>query len=384
MGPGRVPSRAAECDLDLVRGAGDRTHPETHLACFQRRIDVVRQKGMDAGGGTLVAESDRSTGQLFLGRLEDDADRPGKIRQLREDLGDADGNGCVGVMPTGVHHAGYLGPVGNCVLLFDGESVEISAKPDRGATGSHLHAQPHAVLANLRFQPQRSQGLGEAIRRPALRPTELGMAMEVAAQLYRGRCCFLRELAEPMGLARHGDKVYGVVLPPVMPPWRPAHRSGRAQPTTLPTEGGDPLQRPSFTVGIEEEYFLVDRQTRDLVPDMPEGFLRAAEEIVEGMVSPEFLRSQVEIGTPVSKDIAEVKGPPRLRSPQRGRCGQRARNGDHLGVDPPPSPSGGRSGIPTRPGTTCSPRHCRGSCVGSSSAGCMCTWASRTRTSGST
>jgi carboxylate-amine ligase len=68
------------------------------------------------------------------------------------------------------------------------------------------------------------------------------------------------------------------------------------------------MQRPSFTVGVEEEYFLVDRRTRDLVPDMPEGFLRACEEIVEGLVSPEFLRSQVEIGTPVSKDIAEVKG----------------------------------------------------------------------------
>ena len=68
------------------------------------------------------------------------------------------------------------------------------------------------------------------------------------------------------------------------------------------------MQRPSFTVGVEEEYFLVDRRTRDLVPDMPEGFLRACEEIIEGLVSPEFLRSQVEIGTPVSKDIAEVKG----------------------------------------------------------------------------
>ena len=47
-----------------------------------------------------------------------------------------------------------------------------------------------------------------------------------------------------------------------------------------------PVQRPSFTVGVEEEYFLVDRRTRDLVPDMPEGFLRACEEIVEGIGEP--------------------------------------------------------------------------------------------------
>jgi carboxylate-amine ligase len=66
------------------------------------------------------------------------------------------------------------------------------------------------------------------------------------------------------------------------------------------------LEPPSFTVGIEEEYFLVDRETRDLVADMPDGLLRACEEIIEGQVSPEFIRSQIEIGTPVSKDIAEV------------------------------------------------------------------------------
>lgn len=63
---------------------------------------------------------------------------------------------------------------------------------------------------------------------------------------------------------------------------------------------------PSFTVGIEEEYFLVDRETRDLVPDMPDGLLRACEEIIEGQVSAEFIRSQIEIGTPVSNDIKEV------------------------------------------------------------------------------
>jgi carboxylate-amine ligase len=65
-------------------------------------------------------------------------------------------------------------------------------------------------------------------------------------------------------------------------------------------------QRPSFTVGIEEEYFIVDRETRDLVPDMPDGLLEACEEIVEGMVSPEFIRSQIEIGTPVSATIPEA------------------------------------------------------------------------------
>ena len=64
--------------------------------------------------------------------------------------------------------------------------------------------------------------------------------------------------------------------------------------------------RPSFTVGIEEEYWLVDRQTRDLVPDMPPGLVAACDKIAIGMVSPEFIRSQIEIGTPVGANIKET------------------------------------------------------------------------------
>ena len=63
---------------------------------------------------------------------------------------------------------------------------------------------------------------------------------------------------------------------------------------------------PSFTIGIEEEYFLVDRETRGLVPDMPDGLLAACEEITEGTVSPEFIRSQIEVGTPVSSSVKEA------------------------------------------------------------------------------
>ncbi|MCH7844426.1 MAG: carboxylate-amine ligase [Acidobacteria bacterium] len=64
--------------------------------------------------------------------------------------------------------------------------------------------------------------------------------------------------------------------------------------------------RPSFTIGIEEEYWLVDRQTRDLVPDMPPGLVAACDKIAVGMVSPEFIRSQIEVGTPVGANIKET------------------------------------------------------------------------------
>ena len=63
---------------------------------------------------------------------------------------------------------------------------------------------------------------------------------------------------------------------------------------------------PSYTIGIEEEYFVVDRTTRNLVPDLPEELRLALESPPVGMTSPEFMRSQVEIGTPVSRNVAEL------------------------------------------------------------------------------
>ncbi len=65
-------------------------------------------------------------------------------------------------------------------------------------------------------------------------------------------------------------------------------------------------ETPTFTIGVEEEYFVVDRSTRDLVPDLPEDLLAALSEPPVGMTSPEFIRSQIEIGTPVSKDVKEL------------------------------------------------------------------------------
>ena len=68
------------------------------------------------------------------------------------------------------------------------------------------------------------------------------------------------------------------------------------------------ITKPSFTVGIEEEYFLVDRESRDLVSDIPPGLIDACDRIAAGMVSPEFLRSQIEVGTPVGANIKETAG----------------------------------------------------------------------------
>ena len=63
------------------------------------------------------------------------------------------------------------------------------------------------------------------------------------------------------------------------------------------------IAEPSFTVGIEEEYLLVDRESRALVVEAPDSLMSECEKRLEGRVSPEFLQSQIEIGTSKCADI---------------------------------------------------------------------------------
>jgi carboxylate-amine ligase len=65
---------------------------------------------------------------------------------------------------------------------------------------------------------------------------------------------------------------------------------------------------PAFTIGIEEEYLLVDRASRDLVREPPAGLIDECQALLAGaQVSPEFLRSQIEVGTRVCTSLAEAR-----------------------------------------------------------------------------
>ena len=63
---------------------------------------------------------------------------------------------------------------------------------------------------------------------------------------------------------------------------------------------------PSFSIGIEEEYLLVDRKTRDLVRDAPDSLMSECEKRLKGRVSPEFLQCQIEIGTSKCDNVKEA------------------------------------------------------------------------------
>jgi carboxylate-amine ligase len=56
---------------------------------------------------------------------------------------------------------------------------------------------------------------------------------------------------------------------------------------------------PEFTLGIEEEYFLVDRGSRDVVEDPSPAMLADCEALLAGQVGPELPRSRIDIGTRV-------------------------------------------------------------------------------------
>lgn len=71
---------------------------------------------------------------------------------------------------------------------------------------------------------------------------------------------------------------------------------------------------PAFTIGVEEEYLLVDRDSFELAR-APDAMMQACLTELEGQVSPEYLQCQIEIGTKVCADVGAARDDlKRLRS----------------------------------------------------------------------
>jgi carboxylate-amine ligase len=67
------------------------------------------------------------------------------------------------------------------------------------------------------------------------------------------------------------------------------------------------LREPPFTLGLEEEFLLVDRETRAVASDPPAELFAALHDRTGGRIFPEFLRSQVEVATPVCHSVADAR-----------------------------------------------------------------------------
>lgn len=68
-----------------------------------------------------------------------------------------------------------------------------------------------------------------------------------------------------------------------------------------------PLTEPPFTMGVEEEYLVVDKDSRELVQDPSQAVFAQCQEQLGAQVSPEFLRSQIEVETGICTSIAELR-----------------------------------------------------------------------------
>ena len=67
---------------------------------------------------------------------------------------------------------------------------------------------------------------------------------------------------------------------------------------SLPTE--------DFTIGVEEEYQIIDPKTRELRSRVQQ-ILPLAQKALGEVVQPEVQQSQIEIATPVCRSLSEVR-----------------------------------------------------------------------------
>src|SRR5262249_25316754 len=59
-----------------------------------------------------------------------------------------------------------------------------------------------------------------------------------------------------------------------------------------------------FKFGIEEEYFLVDAESKTVAPSLPEGFFAAAKKALGPQIKGEMLQSQIECATSPNVEMA--------------------------------------------------------------------------------
>ena len=251
----------------------------------------------------------------------------------------------------------------------------------RGA-GAGLGAQLHADHGWLRaalahrhpVEPRPASGHGAA--RPPARQHRSRRRRERA--LFGARHGRLLD-PPPRRRARHSAPPDRVAT---RPDRYPPRRRGLGPPARSRVGGVEPAARsvhhhalwmapaePTFTIGLEEEYLLVDRASRDVPAEPPATRWAECQTLLTGQVSPEFLRSQIE-----GDDSRLPLGPggagrPRPPAGDRGQGRRQARAGADRRLDPSVRPVGTFRSTPTRSATTCSRATSRGWRGACSSAG---------------
>ncbi|MFN5867013.1 MAG: glutamate-cysteine ligase family protein, partial [Candidatus Kapaibacterium sp.] len=68
----------------------------------------------------------------------------------------------------------------------------------------------------------------------------------------------------------------------------------------------NPYERPSFTIGIEEEYMIIDPKTYDLKSHIDLELISKGRMILQEHVKPEMHGSMLEIGTGICRNTKEA------------------------------------------------------------------------------
>src|SRR5512140_600898 len=66
-------------------------------------------------------------------------------------------------------------------------------------------------------------------------------------------------------------------------------------------------REPPLTLGVEEEYLLIDRETGAVASEPPAELFANLHDRTSGRAFPEFLRSQVEVATPVCRTVGDAR-----------------------------------------------------------------------------
>ena len=67
------------------------------------------------------------------------------------------------------------------------------------------------------------------------------------------------------------------------------------------------MEEPAWTIGIEEEYLLVERESGALISSQPRELMEKVSSLRHGIVSPEMFSSQIEIGTQVCDNFRDLR-----------------------------------------------------------------------------
>ena len=81
----------------------------------------------------------------------------------------------------------------------------------------------------------------------------------------------------------------------------------RTRPDDPMTSNPAPPPDLPFTIGIEEEYLVVDRESRDLIQEAPPEMIDECRARLGEQVTTELMQCQIEVGTAVSKTMQEAR-----------------------------------------------------------------------------